>query len=35
MHFVPSETQSTLLIATAHYDEVVNDKSVQVFNPQD
>ena len=31
---VPSETQSTLLIATEQEDEDVNAKSVQTFNLQ-
>ena len=35
IHLVPSETQSTLFIATAHYEDVVNAKSVQVLIRQD
>ena len=34
IHFVPSETQSTLLIATEHDEDDVNAKSVQTFNLQ-
>ena len=34
IHLVPSETQSTLFIATEHADDVVKAKSEQTFNLQ-